>query len=84
MSVIVTDKTTDRGGTLMRYELLRDHCQSFASAAAWANDNFNLTGHGEPLHASQRGAKWVDTVGDAGHLLNNLSIMPGAGTGSLS
>jgi hypothetical protein len=55
MSVNVTDKTTDRGGTLMRYELLRDHCQSFASAAAWANDNFNLTGHGEPLHASPRG-----------------------------
>jgi putative ABC transport system permease protein len=49
VSVNVTDKTADRGGTLMRYELLRDHNQSFASVAAWANDNFNLTGHGEPL-----------------------------------
>src|SRR5947209_11488968 len=35
--------------TLNRYELVRDHSQSFAGVAAAANDNFNLTGHGEPL-----------------------------------
>jgi putative ABC transport system permease protein len=35
--------------TLNRYELVRDRSQSFAGVAAAANDNFNLTGHGEPL-----------------------------------
>jgi putative ABC transport system permease protein len=41
----------DRGAslTLPRYELMRDRNQSFASVAVWANDNFNLTGSGEPL-----------------------------------
>jgi putative ABC transport system permease protein len=33
--------------TLLRYELLRDHARTFETAA-WANDNFNLTGAGEP------------------------------------
>jgi putative ABC transport system permease protein len=49
VSVNVQDKTTDRGVTLLRYELLRDHDRSLQSVAVWANDNFNLTGHGEPL-----------------------------------
>jgi putative ABC transport system permease protein len=35
--------------SLNRYELVRDRSQSFAGVAAAANDNFNLTGHGEPL-----------------------------------
>jgi putative ABC transport system permease protein len=48
-SLDVKSKTTDFGGTLLRYELLRDHAQSFESIAAWANDNLNLTGRGEPL-----------------------------------
>jgi putative ABC transport system permease protein len=41
----------DRGAsmTLRRYELVRDRNQSFESVAVWANDNFNLTGNGEPL-----------------------------------
>lgn len=41
----------DRGAsmTLPRYELVRDRNQSFESVAVWANDNFNLTGNGEPL-----------------------------------
>jgi putative ABC transport system permease protein len=34
--------------TLLRYELLRDHARTFETAA-WANDNFNLTGAGEPV-----------------------------------
>ncbi len=34
--------------TLLRYELLRDHAHTF-EVAAWANDNFNLTGAGEPV-----------------------------------
>jgi putative ABC transport system permease protein len=39
----------NRGGTLMRYELIRDRNQSFQAVAAWANDTFALTGRGEPL-----------------------------------
>jgi putative ABC transport system permease protein len=49
VSLDTKNKTTDFGGTLLRYELLRDHGQSFQSVAAWADDNLNLTGHGEPL-----------------------------------
>jgi putative ABC transport system permease protein len=49
VSVDVKDKTTDRGGTLLRYETVRDRNQSFEAVAVWANDNLNLTGHGEPL-----------------------------------
>ena len=49
VSLDVKSKTTDFGGTLLRYELLRDHAQSFESIAAWANDNLNLTGRGEAL-----------------------------------
>jgi putative ABC transport system permease protein len=48
VSLNVTDKTSDRPGTLMRYELVRDRNQSFQSVAAWTNDDFNLTGHGAP------------------------------------
>jgi putative ABC transport system permease protein len=51
VSVDVRDKTTDRGVTLLRYELVRDRDRSLQSVAVWANDNFNLTGHGEPLQA---------------------------------
>src|SRR5690348_4501274 len=49
VSVDAKDEGKDFGGTLLRYELLRDQSQSFQSVAAWANDNFNVTGHGEPL-----------------------------------
>ncbi|HEY4903023.1 MAG TPA: ABC transporter permease [Candidatus Sulfotelmatobacter sp.] len=49
LSLVARDKTRDMEGTLLRYELVRDHNQSFQSVAAWANDTFNLTGHGEPL-----------------------------------
>ena len=49
VSVSAKDKTKDRGGTLLRYELVRDANQSFQSVAVWTNDNLNLTGSGEPL-----------------------------------
>ena len=49
VSVDAKDKTTDRCCTLLRYELVRDRSQSFQAVAAWANDTFDLTGHGEPL-----------------------------------
>jgi putative ABC transport system permease protein len=49
VSVDAKDKTKDFGGTLLRYELLRDRNRSFQSVAVWTNDNSNLTGHGEPL-----------------------------------
>jgi putative ABC transport system permease protein len=38
----------ERPLTLLRYELLRDHARTFETAA-WASDNFNLTGIGEPV-----------------------------------
>ena len=49
VSVDTKDKTAERGGTLLRYELLRDRSQSFQAVAAWTNDTFDLTGRGEPL-----------------------------------
>ena len=49
VTLSVKNKTTDFGGTLLRYELMRDHSRMFKSVAAWANDNLNLTGHGEPV-----------------------------------
>ena len=49
VTVEAKDQTKDFGGTLLRYELLRDRSQSFEAVAAWANDNFNLTGRGEPM-----------------------------------
>src|SRR5215813_2953803 len=49
LSLDVKDKSTDFGGTLLRYELVRDRNQSFESVAAWTNDTFDLTGRGEPM-----------------------------------
>ncbi len=51
VSVGAKDRTKDFGTTLQRYELVRDRNHSFQSVAVWANDNLNLTGHGEPLQA---------------------------------
>lgn len=51
VSVEARDKSTDRGLTLLRYELVRDHDRSLQPVAVWTNDNANLTGHGEPLQA---------------------------------
>jgi putative ABC transport system permease protein len=52
VSVEVRDQTKDRGVNLIRYENLRDHGQSFAGIAAWANDSLNLTGDGEAAQAA--------------------------------
>jgi putative ABC transport system permease protein len=49
VSVSAKDQTKDFGGTLGRYELVRDANQSFQSVAVWTNDNLNLTGAGEPI-----------------------------------
>jgi putative ABC transport system permease protein len=46
---VVEDATTERDGTLLRYELLRDRAHMFESVATWTNDTFNLTGIGEPV-----------------------------------
>jgi|SRR5579862_7319563 len=48
VTIQVKAEAEDRPGNLLRYELMRDHAKSF-EIAAWANDNFNLTGRGEPL-----------------------------------
>ncbi|HET7870895.1 MAG TPA: ABC transporter permease, partial [Terriglobales bacterium] len=42
----------NNGVTLVRYELLRDHNRSFQQVAVYTNDNFNLTGHGEPVQVA--------------------------------
>src|SRR5579864_3523478 len=52
ISVDAKDESRDFGCTLLRYELLRDRTQTLQSVAVWANDNFNLTGYGEPLQVS--------------------------------
>ena len=49
MSITAKDNSKDFGGTLMRYELVRNENRSFQAVAVWTNDNLNLTGSGEPL-----------------------------------
>jgi putative ABC transport system permease protein len=49
VSVGPKDQSGELPGTLLRYEMLRDRNQSFEGVAAFATDNFNLTGRGEPL-----------------------------------
>lgn len=49
ISIDSKDQSKDFGGTLLRYELVRDANQSFQSVGVWTNDNLNLTGAGEPL-----------------------------------
>jgi putative ABC transport system permease protein len=71
MDITVRSGGTDRGMTLLRYELLRDHSQSFDGVAVYANDNFNLTGHGEPLQVP------VSRVSP--NLLSMLGVRPGLG-----
>ena len=52
VSLQVKDQSKDYDGTLLRYELLRDHGQSFQSVAVWTNDTLNLTGKGEPMQVA--------------------------------
>src|SRR5580692_2118377 len=42
VSLEAKDKTNDRGMTLLRYELVRDHNLSFQAVAVWTKDNLNL------------------------------------------
>lgn len=49
VTISVKDQAKDFGGTLLRYEMLRDATRSFQSIAVWTNDNLNLTGTGEPI-----------------------------------
>ena len=49
VTISVRDQAKDFGGTLLRYELLRDSARSFSSIAVWTNDNLNLIGSGEPI-----------------------------------
>ncbi len=49
VSIVSKDRTKENGGTLLRYELVRDFNQSFQSVAVWTNDNLNLTGNGDPV-----------------------------------
>src|SRR5579862_2325746 len=49
ISIDSKDQSKDFGGTLLRYELIRDTNRSFQDVGVWTNDNLNLTGAGEPL-----------------------------------
>ncbi|MGB6688456.1 MAG: ABC transporter permease [Terracidiphilus sp.] len=50
--LVAKDKAKIHGGTLLRYELLRDQGRSFQAVAVWASDTLNLTGAGEPMQAA--------------------------------
>ena len=49
ISITSKDAAKENGGTLLRYELVRDYNRSFQFVAVWTSDNLNLTGGGEPL-----------------------------------
>jgi putative ABC transport system permease protein len=49
VSISSKDNAKENGGTLLRYELIRDANRSFQSVAVWTNDNLNLSGNGDPL-----------------------------------
>jgi putative ABC transport system permease protein len=52
VSIVSKDNLKENGGTLLRYELLRDTSRSFQSVAVWTNDNLNLAGNGDPVQVS--------------------------------
>ena len=52
VSITAKEKGIEHGGTLLRYELVRDQARSFQSVAVWTSDNLNLSGEGEPVQAS--------------------------------
>lgn len=49
VSIISKDTAKDHGGTLLRYELVRDTNQSFQAVGVWTSDNLNLAGSGDPV-----------------------------------
>ena len=49
VSITSKDNAKDNGGTLLRYELVRDANRSFQSVAVWTNDNLNLAGNEDPI-----------------------------------
>jgi putative ABC transport system permease protein len=49
VNITSKDNTKENGGTLLRYELIRDVNRSFQSVAVWTNDNLNLADNGDPV-----------------------------------
>jgi putative ABC transport system permease protein len=49
VNIVSKDNAKDNGGTLVRYELIRDNARSFEAFAVWASDNLNLSGSGDPI-----------------------------------
>jgi len=83
VSLTVKDKTTDFGGTLLRYELLRDRSQSFEPIAAWTDDNLNLTGQGEPqqVPVARVTANFFSTLGVQAQLGRTFTQVEGSPEG---
>jgi putative ABC transport system permease protein len=52
VTITAKDQTKDFGGTLLRYDLLRNANQSFQSVAVWTNDNLDLAGSPEPVQVA--------------------------------
>lgn len=73
VSLSVKDQSKDFGGTLVRYELIRDHSRSFDSVAVWTTDNLNLTGRGEPMQ--------VPVARVSANFFPTLGVLPRLGRG---
>jgi putative ABC transport system permease protein len=65
VTIGVKDQSKEFDGTLLRYEMLRDRGRSFQGVAAFATDNLNLTGRGEPLQVpiGRASAKFFSLLG---------------------
>ena len=83
VSLSVKDQAKDFGGTLVRYELIRDRNRSFESVAAFTTDNANLTGGGEPLQVpvARVSANFFPTLGVLPHLGRNFTEEEGRSEG---
>ncbi len=87
VSIVSKDNLKENGGTLLRYELLRDASRSFQSVAVWTNDNLNLAGNGDPVQVSIARVspsffQTLDVHPQLGRVFTNEEGTPGPAPGS--